>query len=213
MIGILGGTFDPIHYGHLRTALDVQQVLDLDEIRLVPLRDPPHRKAPLTTPQQRLGMIHSAVRGISQFRVDERELRRCGKSYTLDTLRSLRRELRGQVLCLLLGEDAFQDFPNWHCPEGILERAHLVVMTRPGATPPGHYPDRIVQKPERLFERSAGLILTQAVTSLGISATAIRRMIQRGVSPRFLLPDPVLDYIEAHGLYRPDPTLQQRREQ
>ena len=194
MIGILGGTFDPIHYGHLRTALDVQQTLGLEEIRLVPLRDPPHRAHP--------ALLHAAVDDNPLFRVDTRELERSGKSYTLDTLRSLRSEQPGYTFCLLLGSDAFNGFHTWHRPDEILELAHLVVMERPGEAEPAHYHERLTHNPAALKQQSAGLILPLPVTQLEISATGIREMLGQGKSPRYLLPDAVLELIRQKRLYR-----------
>lgn len=147
MIGILGGTFDPVHYGHLRTALDVQEALGLNEIRLIPLRDPPHRSAPLAPASQRLALLRAAIKDNPGFAVDSRELERSGKSYSVDTLHSLKQEQPERVLCLLLGSDAFDGFPEWHEPERILQLAHLVVMQRPGEPEPRHYPERITHHP------------------------------------------------------------------
>jgi nicotinate-nucleotide adenylyltransferase len=203
MIGILGGTFDPIHYGHLRPALEVQQALGLEQLRLIPLRHPPHRDAPQCPPQLRLAMVQAAVEGEPGLVVDERELRHDGVSYSVDTLKSLRLEVGNSVpICLLLGSDAFSGFPEWHQPERILELAHLVVMQRPGEHPARHYPQRVVSSAAELGQCPGGGILFQPVTQLEISSTAIREMLRRNISPRYLLPDRVLDLIEQHGLYR-----------
>lgn len=204
MIGILGGTFDPVHYGHLRTALEVQQQLGLEQVRLIPLRDPPHRGTPALTAEQRLALLRAAVADAPEFCVDTRELERTGKSYTLDTLRSLKAEQPSRTLCLLLGSDAFHQFPDWHRPEDILELAHLVVMLRPGEPEPTHYPERITHDTAQLADRQAGLILPLPVTQLEISATAIREALRQGRSPRFLLPDPVLQLIQQRGYYSQD---------
>ena len=202
MIGILGGSFDPIHYGHLRTALDVQQGLELDELRLIPLRDPPHRAQPASSPEQRLEMLQAAITGATGLSVDQRELERSGKSYSLLTLQSLREELGDTPICLILGQDAFQGFPGWHEPDQILQLAHLVVMQRLGETGQSPYPGRMLTNPEELRSSPAGKIYLQPVTQLEISSTRIREMLQRGQSPRFLLPDAVLEIIERDGLYR-----------
>ncbi len=202
MIGILGGTFDPIHYGHLRTALEVKQTLGLKEIRFVPVGHPPHRDQPGSSPQQRLAMLKAATAGEPSFRVDQRELQRSGKSYTVDTLRSMRQELGDQPLCLLMGSDAFRGFLSWHQPDLVLELAHLVVMQRPGEKSPQHYADRVVTTVDPMRSTPAGLILFQAVSQLEISATAIRAMLRTGHSPRYLLPDPVLAIIRQQGLYQ-----------
>ena len=202
MIGILGGSFDPIHYGHLRTALDVQQALDLDEIRLIPLRDPPHRGALDADPETRLAMVRAAVADEPCLRADDRELKRSGKSYTLDTLLSLRTETGAQPLCLLMGTDAFRGFPSWYRPEEILQQAHLVVMHRPGETPPEIFTKHRADSQEALTSDPAGRILFLPVTQLDISATRIRSMLRAGLSPRYLLPEGVLSIIRQQGLYR-----------
>ncbi len=202
MIGILGGTFDPIHYGHLRTALDVLQALGLEQVRFIPLQNPPHRGEPYLSPQQRLELVQAAVEGTAQFRVDDRELIRQGKSYTVDTLLSLRKELGDVPLCLLMGSDAFRGFPSWHKPEQILELAHLVVMQRPGEHHSDNYKTRFTANPDQLRAAPGGSILFQPVTQLAISATAIREMLRQGRSPRYLLPDSVLKIIEKKSLYR-----------
>ncbi len=201
MIGIFGGTFDPIHFGHLRTVLEVQQALDLQEVRIIPLRDPPHRDHPCATPEQRLEMLRAAVAEQPELRIDERELHREGKSYTVRTLRSLRRELGDTPLCLIIGSDAFRDFPHWHKPEEILELAHVVVMQRPNEDRPDPFPERITDSLEDLRCSPAGGIWLQPVTQLQISATRIRELLQQGRSARYLLPDSVLRIIQREGLY------------
>ncbi len=134
MIGVLGGTFDPIHFGHLRPALEMRQALGLAEVRFVPLNVAVHRCQPEASGAQRLAMVRAAVGGEPRFRVDARELQRTGRSYSYETLRSLRSEVGDrQPICLLTGSDAFRDFLSWHRPDDILELAHLVVMQRPGA--------------------------------------------------------------------------------
>ena len=202
MIGILGGSFDPIHFGHLRTALDVQQALDLTEILLIPLRDPPHRESLSADADQRLAMARTAVADNPLFRIDPRELERPGKSFTVDTLRSLRLERQEETLCLLLGSDAFRGFPEWHQPDEILQLAHLVVMQRPGERQPDLYPERIVNRPAALRDTPAGGILFQEVTQLDISATHIRALLKSGKDPRYLLPQTVLSIIRRQRLYQ-----------
>ncbi len=202
MIGILGGTFDPIHNGHLRTALDVQQELQLDELRLIPLRDPPHRERPVSTSEQRLEMLLAAVDHDPILTVDDRELNRSGKSYSLLTLQSLRAELGETPICLILGLDAFLEFPTWHKPDEILQLAHLVVMQRPGENSINLYPELITDNPEQLRTTAAGKIYPHPVTQLDISSTKIRDMVGKGKSPRYLLPDSVLEIIERDDLYK-----------
>ncbi len=207
MIGIFGGTFDPIHYAHLRTALEVQQQLGLTEVRFIPASLPPHRVQPHATAQQRLAMVQRAVAGQPGMRVDDRELRRDGPSYMVDTLASLREETGPRALVLILGMDAFLGLPGWHQWTRLIELAHLVVMERPGVALPitGDLADlvrrhRVVDK-TALARQPAGGILFVPVSQLTISATAIRAQLAAGSSPRFLLPDAVLDYIQTEGLY------------
>ena len=208
MIGILGGTFDPIHYGHLRTALDVQQALGLEQLRLIPLRRPPHREPPRLEAAQRAELVELAIADQPGFLLDRRELARDGVSYTVDTLSSLRQELGdGLPICLLLGLDAFAGFQTWQRPERILELAHLVIMRRPDAVLPdepylrGLLAERRQDDPAGLRAHPAGYLHLVKVTQLEISATAIRGLLARGLSPRFLLPDPVLARIRAAGFY------------
>lgn len=202
MIGILGGTFDPVHNGHLRTALDVQQSLDLDELRLIPLRDPPHRGQPACSASQRLEMLQAAIINEPNLTIDDRELNRSGKSYSLLTLQSLRAELGEMPICLIIGQDAFQGFPAWHKPDEILQLAHLVVMQRPEGEQSILYPERHTDNPRELQELPAGKIYQQPVTQLDISSTMIREIIRQGKSPRYLVPDAVLGIIERDNLYR-----------
>ncbi len=203
MIGIFGGTFDPIHFGHLRTALEVQQTLGLTEVRLIPLQNPPHRDPPIATTQQRLEMIAAAIAAEPKLQLDTREIEREGESYTVHTLRSLRDELGDTPICLIIGSDAFRDFPAWHKPGEILQLAHVVVMQRPGEEHPDLYPERLTTSIEELTSNSAGHIWLQEVSQLQISATKIRELLQQGRSPRYLLPAPVLEIIEQQGIYRP----------
>jgi len=207
MIGILGGTFDPVHYGHLRPALEVQQALGLDEVRLVPCHVPPHRPQPLASPQQRLAMLQAAIARHPVFSVDERELQRPGPSYTLDTLVSMRAGLTGTGLVLLVGMDAFRGLATWHRWRELLDHCHMVVMTRPGAVLPerGELADFIglhrTQDAARLLTRATGRLLFLTVSQLEISATGIRTQLAAGQDASFLLPDSVLDIIREEGLY------------
>jgi len=205
MLGILGGTFDPIHFGHLRPALEVQQALGLNEVRIIPLRDPPHRSQPLTTTDQRLLMLQAAVKGLPGFSIDTQELERDGKSYTVETLRSLRKEVGTKPICLLIGSDAFQQFHTWHKPDEILQLTHLIVMQRPGdsnANPTALTANRIVTSPSSLAASPSGCILFQPVTQLDISSTTIRALIRNNQNPRYLLPDDVLEIIQTLQLYQ-----------
>lgn len=209
MIGLFGGTFDPIHYGHLRPALEVFEILGLDELRLIPLREAVHREPPQAAPADRLAMVEAVIADQPGFIADIRELQRPGRSYTYDTLTSFRAELGvKRPLCLILGEDAFRGFLSWHRSREIPDLAHLVVMARPGHGTPLNpalaalYDARRAMEPAALASRPAGLIYRQPVTQLEISSTAIRALIAAGRSPRYLVPDPVIAIIERKGLYR-----------
>ena len=209
MIGIYGGTFDPVHYGHLRTALEVQETLGLAELRLVPCQIPPHRGEPGARPDQRLAMLHAALTdappGLS---IDPRELERPGPYYMVDTLASLRRELHeGQPLVLIVGLDAYLGLPRWRHWERLFELAHVAVMRRPGFEP--QWPPelareqnlRLTPRAADLGGRPAGLIHCVTVTQLDISASRIRALIASGRSARYLTPHGVLDLIGRWGLY------------
>ena len=208
MIGILGGTFDPVHFGHLRPALEVQETLALEELRLIPCHIPPHRPQPHASAAQRVAMLEAATARHPAFRVDTRELQRSGPSYTFDTLVSLREELGEAGLCLLLGMDAFGDLTSWHRWDELIELCHLVVMTRPGAgVPAGGDLAGLIQRhrvPEAagLRHRPAGLLLFQPVTALAISASRLRALLAEGLSPAFLTPEAVIEIINREGLYR-----------
>ncbi|WP_313056998.1 nicotinate-nucleotide adenylyltransferase [Stutzerimonas nitrititolerans] len=207
-IGILGGTFDPVHIGHLRGALEVTEMLALDELRLVPNARPPHRDTPHSSSPDRLAMVRLAVQDVPQLTVDARELERDRPSYTIDTLESLRAELAADdQLFLLMGWDAFCGLPGWHRWEELLEHCHILVLQRPdaGSEAPEALRDmlaaRSVADPQAL-EGSCGQISFVWQAPLGVSATRIRQSLASGRSVRFLVPDAVLAYINAHGLYR-----------
>jgi nicotinate-nucleotide adenylyltransferase len=209
MIGILGGTFDPIHFGHLRPVLDIHQALGLDEVRMLPCRIPPHRNTPYATPEQRLTMLRLAVHGEQALSVDERELRRDGPSYMVDTLFSFRAEMGNErPLALLIGMDALQGLDSWHRWQELTDLCHLIVATRPGWKPPrsGKVASlvrrRQVEEVEALHVQPAGKLLFCPVTQLDISASRIRTLVAAGRSPRYLLPAAVLEYIQLAGLYQ-----------
>ena len=210
-IGIFGGTFDPVHFGHLRPALELLEGLPLQEVRFIPSAIPPHRGTPLADGAHRLEMLRRAVAGQPGFVVDERELRRGGISYMVDTLASLREEYGRQSLCLLLGMDAFLQLHRWHRWTEIPELAHIVATHRPGwepesVTAAGPMAEllarRRVTQAEALAGEPAGRILLQSVTQLDISATAIRQAACEGRSARYLTRDAVLEYMAEHDLYQ-----------
>lgn len=205
-VGLLGGTFDPVHFGHLRSAIEVREQLQLDELRLIPSARPPHRDMPGATAAQRLRMVELAVGQGGGLQVDDRELQRQRPSYTVETLESLRLELGADVaLFMVLGWDAFCGLPGWHRWQDLLELANLVVLQRPDydLEVPEVLKDLLAARSADQPERSHGQIICLSQTPLAISATHIRTLVGNGASPRFLLPDAVLDYIENEGLYRP----------
>lgn len=212
-VGILGGTFDPVHFGHLRLAQELAHTLKLAQVRFVPSGTPPHRATPAATTAQRIAMARLAVAANALFAVDERETRRTGPAYTFDTLTELRAELAAtSSLVLLLGADAFLEFATWHRWHELFGLAHIAVAHRPGfpverwrdSMPQPlarEYAARLMQQPLAVHLAPAGGIVVMPITALDISATAIRELMRTGGSPRYLLPDPVLDYIQAQNLY------------
>jgi len=206
-IGIFGGTFDPIHYGHLRTAFEMLQALEFDEIRFVPCGDPPHRGKTFADAELRFRMVEAAIAGQAGFVSDDRELRRDGPSYSIDTLMDLREEFPDRSLGLIVGMDAFLGLPKWHRWDEILNLAHIVVAHRPGWKAPdiGPLGDRISEfgthRVTDLHETSHGRIHIHAVTQLEIASTEIRDLVAAGRSPRFLMPDAVSSVIEETSVY------------
>jgi nicotinate-nucleotide adenylyltransferase len=212
-IGVLGGTFDPVHYGHLRLAEELCETLKLGEVRLIPSGTPPHRASPQVAPAHRLAMTRLATADNARFKVDEREIHRAGPGYTFDTLAELRGEAGTACpLVLLLGADAFLEFATWHRWHEIFGLAHIAIAHRPGFPAERwaermpqplarEYTARLMQQPLATHLQPAGGIVVVPFTALDISATAIRDMLRAGASPRYLLPAAVLDYIQSHKLY------------
>lgn len=215
-IGIFGGTFDPVHLGHLRLAEEMAESLGLDHVRFIPAGMPPHRIRPRTAAAHRLAMVRIATADNPRFRVDQREVQLPHVSYTVDTLYSLRAELGNtQPICLLLGADAFLGLSSWHNWRELFALTHITIAHRPGF-PQSTWKDAM---PEILREEvetrmanaddinhcAAGLIVTRPITALDISATHIRDTLRAGRNPRYLLPDAVLDYIYTEQLYLPEP--------
>ncbi len=206
-IGIFGGTFDPIHYGHLRTAFEMLQALRFGELRFVPSGDPPHRGETYAPASLRLEMVRAATANEPSFVVDDCEVRRQGPSYTVDTLAAIRQEQPDAPMGLILGMDAFLGLTNWHRWNEILDYAHIVVAHRPGWRAPdigplgelisGHGTHRI----DDLHQQRDNLIYIHAVTQLEISSTEIRDLVGAGRDPRFLMPDVVRDIIVRSQCY------------
>ena len=211
-IGFFGGTFDPIHLGHLRLALELKQQLQFDEMSLVPCYIPPHRASPDVSAQQRLAMLQLALADCAELRWDARELQREMPSYTYDTLSELRAELGAETsICWCMGMDSFVGLETWHRWQELLGLAHLVVVARPGWELPvsGVFAEWIAQHSVvsddavgAIHSSPAGHVLILQPRLLPISATEIRAQIGAGISPQFLVPDAVWNYIRAEGLYR-----------
>ncbi|MCB1675047.1 MAG: nicotinate-nucleotide adenylyltransferase [Halioglobus sp.] len=208
-IGVLGGTFNPVHYGHLRSALELVEHLQLDHLRLMPCAVPPHRDAPTCSAQHRAAMVELAVATEPRLVCDRRELQRAGTSYTIDSLRELRREFGwSRSICVVVGCDAVRGIEHWHRWRELLDWAHIAVLARPG----WHLPrDGVVAQwleshradsPAALRRQVSGSILIEALRPLAISSTEIRQLLWAGRSARYLLPEPVLEYIARHELYR-----------
>jgi len=210
-IGIFGGTFDPIHYGHLRTAFEMLQALRFGELRFVPSGDPPHSGETYAPASLRLEMVSAATANEPRFVVDDCEVRRQGPSYTVDTLAAMREEQPETPMGLILGMDAFLGLADWHRWNEILDHAHIVVAHRPGWRAPDigaigeliseHGTHRI----DDLHEQRDNLIYIHAVTQLEISSTEIRDLVGAGRDPRFLMPDVVRDIIMESNCYSKAP--------
>lgn len=212
LIGVLGGTFNPIHFGHLRLAQELTDALNLKEVRFIPAANPPHKDAPSVSAFYRAEMVKLAIADNPSFKLDERELQREGASYTIDTLISLRSKIGPEVaLCLIMGSDAFTRLNTWHRWQEILDYCHIILVQRPPITvtnqPPlaneltlllqNHYTENVSD----LTNQNAGFIHMQTITALSISSTAIRAAFKLKQIPRYLMPQTVIDYIAINQLY------------
>jgi nicotinate-nucleotide adenylyltransferase len=214
-IGLFGGTFDPVHIGHLRTAVELRNVLNLREMRLIPSACPPHRAQPESSAEHRLTMLQLALGHESEpnsaeptLIADDRELRREGPSYTIDSLIEVRAEVGDKIpLLLCIGMDSLVNLNQWHRWRELTSMAHIVVAARPGWHLPksGEVLDFVREhratNAEQLQEAPAGKILIMEMTLLPVSATGIRQALKREESIRYLVPDQVIDYIRQHQLY------------
>jgi nicotinate-nucleotide adenylyltransferase len=210
LIGLLGGTFNPIHFGHLRMAQELADALNLAEIRFIPSANPPHKAAPTVPAQQRAEMVQLAIADNPLFKLDTRELNRTGASYTIDTLVSLREELgENGSLCLIMGSDAFSKLDSWHRWDELLHYCHIILVQRPNSQSQPKLSDELTaflsdhytENSDDLAGKSAGYIHMQQITAQEISATKIRVMLAAGKSTKYLVPDMVLAYIKQQHLY------------
>jgi nicotinate-nucleotide adenylyltransferase len=209
-IGIMGGTFDPVHFGHLRLADEAVDILGLECVRWIPAGQPSHRNAPMASAVHRLEMVKLAISGNPDFELDDAEIRQTTPSYTVETLERLRRELGAQrPIVLLLGTDSFRNLTTWERWRDLFELAHIFVGLRPGhSLTPGGMPAELAAQwrrrsgtPEEIVARPSGRVVIYATTALDVSASAIRAHFAQGLSPRYLLPAVVLDYIERQRIY------------
>ena len=206
-MGVFGGTFDPVHYGHLRTAFEMLQALRFSEVRFIPCGDPPHRGRTFASSTLRMKMVEEAIAGQSGLVADDRELQREGPSYSVDTLATLRADFQHQPLALIIGMDAFLGLQKWHQWREILKLAHIVIAHRPGWRAPDMGPlgellaSQGTHRIEDLHEAQAGHIYIHDVTQLEISSTDIRELIAGGRDPKFLMPDSVRNVISRSGCY------------
>jgi len=211
-LGLFGGTFDPVHFGHLRLAEEAIAQLALGGVRWIPAGQPAHREEPGAAGERRLAMVRLAIAGNPAFFVDAAEVEAAAPSYTVPTLQRLRAELGGDLpLVLLLGADAFAGLEGWLRWRELFALAHIAVSHRPGfpvateALPPAlraEFAARHQSDVAALRAAPAGNIVSFAMTQLAISATQIRHLRATGRSARYLLPDAVLDYIQTYSLYR-----------
>jgi nicotinate-nucleotide adenylyltransferase len=201
-LGIYGGTFDPVHYGHLLLAEQCREQCELDEVRFVPAAIPPHKEdAQITSGKHRLHMLDFALAGCGELTISDIELRRTGPSYTIDTLQHFADEDADRELFLLMGMDSLADFPNWREPQRILNLATLVAVNRQSQH------DEAAQRAavaaiEQLHAGAGERLQIVEMPDIEISATDLRRRVREGRSIRFQTPRPVAMYIAEHGLYR-----------
>ncbi|GAA0888203.1 nicotinate-nucleotide adenylyltransferase [Rhodanobacter soli] len=197
-MALFGGTFDPVHLGHLSVAWEAAELLDA-EVRLLPASVPPHRAPPIATAAQRVAILRAALRGQSRLTLDTRELDRAGPSWTIDTLHELRAEQGERPLVLLLGADAFAGLASWHRWRELFGVAHIGVLSRPGIS--ADLPEELEREVagRRIADAAglralpAGKVVDLAVTPLEISATRIRELLAAGRDPRYLLPAGLFD--------------------
>lgn len=208
-IGILGGTFDPVHLGHLDVAQSVQSHLNLSEIKFLPNYLPVHRVTPGASVEHRLNMLQLALHHLNSFSIDDREIRRSAPSYMIDTLLTLRQDFPRHPFCLILGADAYQRITTWKKWQALLNYTHLIVLPRAGY-PFAQHPDdwltmHETQDQNQLKEQLSGRIFFLNVLTRNISASLIRQRIKDGLGVAEYLPSSVLKYITTHLLYQSPP--------
>ncbi|MBL4583748.1 MAG: nicotinate-nucleotide adenylyltransferase [Pseudomonadales bacterium] len=212
VVAFMGGTFDPLHFGHLRMARELKQAIAAGQFRLVPCGDPYHKAHPVSPASQRVKMLELALANDAELDLDTRELKRDGPTYSYDTLVSLRQELGADAsLIMVMGMDSFLSLPKWHNWQKLTELGHILVVHRPGSEQAlseplqSWYANCKATQLEQLRSSSHGLVFDLRMTMLDISATQIRGLLSEGQSPQYLLPESVLEYINQTGLYCSQP--------
>lgn len=214
-LGIYGGTFDPVHFGHLRVAEELVEILQLDRLYFMPANQPRLRNLPVAGTQHRVAMLQRAIGDNANFLLDDREIHRSGETYSVESLREIRQENNENekiAFCFVVGSDAFSKLPKWYCWQELFELCHLVVVNRPGSAQiadPYSLPlalrricsERWATCSSELKGQSCGLVYVAPTTLLDISSTRIRELIASKKSVRYLLPEGVLDYINMHNFY------------
>ncbi len=211
-IGLYGGTFDPIHLGHLRSAVEILAICQLQQIHFIPCKNPVHKEGAIASDRDRFSMLMLATDNCSDLVVSDCELKRDTPSYTIDTLKEFKQKFTDTPLCLLVGSDTFMQLPTWHQWKKIIDISHIIIMKRPGFSLElsteledflaNHLADDITE----LHDNLSGKIYYQSVTEMDISSTQIRAQINAGITPRFLVPENILAYIERKQLYNDSTT-------
>ena len=204
----MGGTFDPVHNGHLRTALELQQWLKVKQVTLIPSGEPVHRSEPSCSAKDRLAMVELAVADAASLQVDSREVDAHTPSYSALTLASLRQSLGpDKPICMVMGMDAYLSLPSWKDWHTFLSLCHIIAVARPGYA---YTADDVmddftrhhqIELTDMLWQQPCGAVMIHELTPLGISATQIRNLVAQGKTPRYLTPDQVWEYIKQHQLY------------
>lgn len=204
-IGIMGGSFDPVHRAHIQLATSVLESLQLDEVRLVPCQQSPTRSAPVASAEHRLAMLQRAIVGLPGLKVDDLELHRPAPSYTVDSLREFRRRYPQAALFFIVGTDAFNGLAGWHEWQELFKLAHIVVVARPGEqlATTGPIADVMAKrgtdnKPTGL----AGAVVTGLYCELPHSSTEVRQQLRQPETLENVLEASVIEYIEENGLYQ-----------
>ncbi len=203
LIGVNGGTFDPIHFGHLRSALEVLMALELDEVKFIPSFQPVHKDAPCVSAVDRCEMVRLAIKRQPLFSLDTIEVDREGASFMVDTLSTLKKKNPDDTLVLMMGVDAFAKFDSWHKWQDILEVANLAIMNRPGCVKSYSKKVNEILKKHKVesLNLSFGQVVELSVTQLDLSATALRSFLQKNETVDYLMPASVVEYIQKNNLY------------